>query len=116
VGNIMNRNRLRKIEREVLELNHSPRGKKAEVFIRIALKLGRVRVNRGKEPTYERNADPVFRFPLTIPNHPGDIKIGTARKIIDALLNDVDEWKLWLDQNDSAGTDADEGDHGFSDQ
>ncbi len=56
---------------------------------------------RGKEPTYERRVDPVFKYPLTIPNHPGDIRPGTARSIIDALMNDVDEWKEWFDRNDA---------------
>ena len=86
----MNRSRLPKIERELIELSHAPRGKKAGVFIALAQKLGRTRVNRGKEPTYERKIDPVFKFPLTIPNHPGDMKPGTARSIIDALMNDVE--------------------------
>jgi hypothetical protein len=98
----MNRSRLRKIERELIELSHAPRGKKAGVFIALAQRLGRTRVNRGKEPTYERKIDPVFKFPLTIPNHPGDMKPGTARSIIDALMNDVDEWKEWFDQNEEA--------------
>ena len=97
----MNRSRLRKIEIELNELSHAPRGKKAEVFISLAQRLGRTRVNRGKEPTYERRVDPVFKYPLTIPNHPGDIRPGTARSIIDALMNDVDEWKEWLDRNDT---------------
>jgi hypothetical protein len=106
----MNRSRLRKIERELIELSRAPRGKKAAVFISVAQKLGRVRVNRGKEPTYERRIDPVFKFPLTIPNHPGDMKPGTARSIIDVLLGDVDKWKEWLEQNDEvqADTDADD--------
>ena len=96
----MNRNRLRKIERELIELSCAPRGRKAGVFISLAQKLGRTRVNRGKEPTYERKIAPVFKFPLTIPSHPGDLKVGTARNIIDALLNDVDEWKEWFGENE----------------
>ena len=103
----MNRSRLRKIERELIELSRAPRGRKAGVFIGLAQKLGRIRVNRGKEPTYERKIDPVFKFPLTIPNHPGDIKPGTARSIIDALLSDVDEWREWLEQNDETQPEAD---------
>lgn len=30
------------------------------------------------------------------------MKPGTARSIIDALMNDVDEWKEWFDQNEDA--------------
>jgi hypothetical protein len=40
--------------------------------------------------------------PLSIPNHSSDVKPGTARSIIDALLNDVNEWELALDQEDES--------------
>jgi hypothetical protein len=37
--------------------------------------------------------------PLSIPNH-GDLKIGTARSIVNTLLNDVDEWEIYLKENE----------------
>lgn len=34
--------------------------------------------------------------PLSIPGHTRDLKPGTARSIIDILLNDVDDWEIYL--------------------
>ncbi len=78
----------------------SPQNRKPEVFISIAKQLGRRKENRGKEPTYTRERDPALSPPLSIPNHPGDLKIGTARSIIDALLSDVDDWEIYLMERD----------------
>jgi len=50
-------------------------------------------------PTYVRTEPPAF-FPLSIPNHSGDMPTGTARSIIESLLNNVDEWELWLLENE----------------
>lgn len=78
-------------------MRKSPQNRNAADFIRIAKKLGRIQDNRGKEPTFIRERDPALSPPLSIPNHPGDIKTGTARSIIDALLSDVDEWEILLE-------------------
>jgi len=32
-------------------------------------------------------------------HHPGGMKPGTARSIIDALLSDVDDWEIYLSEN-----------------
>lgn len=94
----MDSKNLSKIERDLNNLLRSPGGIKSNTLISIAKKLGRVIDNRGKEPTYVRAKDPSLSPPLSIPNHKGkDLKTGTARSIIDALLNDVDEWKLYFD-------------------
>lgn len=86
-------------------MGKSPFNRKADDFISIAKQLGRTKSNRGKEPTYTRDRDPMLSPPLSIPNHPGDLKPGTARSIIDALLSDVDDWEIYLLEND----DDDEG-------
>lgn len=94
----MDSKNLSKIERDLNNLLRSPSGIKSNTLISIAKKLGRVIDNRGKEPTYIRVKDPSLSPPLSIPNHKGkDLKTGTARSIIDALLNDVDEWKLYFE-------------------
>ncbi|SOD22538.1 type II toxin-antitoxin system HicA family toxin [Nitrosomonas ureae] len=94
----MDRKNLSKIERDLNNLLRSPGGIKSKTLISIAKKLGRVLDNRGKEPTYIRTKDPSLSPPLSIPNHKGkDLKTGTARSIIDALINDVDEWKLYFE-------------------
>jgi hypothetical protein len=100
----LNRRRLEKIEQELLDLRRSPQGVRASDLVALAGKLGRTRTNRGKEPTYERPA--LFpnspAYPLTIPGHPGDLRVGTVKSIVNALLNDVDEWKQRLDQDEAA--------------
>ena len=96
----MNRKSLTKLKRELTEIRKSPYNRKSKDFISIATQLGRAIDSRGKEPTYVRSRDPALSPPLSIPNHTGDIKPGTARSIIDALLNDIDEWELTLDRED----------------
>ena len=76
----------------------SPQGRRSADFVRIANQLGRVRDNRGSEPNYVREDDPSLSPPLSIPGHTADLKVGTARSIINALLSDVDEWKLHLEK------------------
>lgn len=92
---------LKKIKRQLKEMEKSPFNRKPDDFISIAKQLGRIKDNRGKEPTYTRERDPALTPPLSIPNHPGDVKPGTARSIIDALLNDVDDWEIHFSENDN---------------
>jgi hypothetical protein len=77
----------------------SPQGRKSREFSRLATKLGRELFGGGNHPNYVRTAAPAF-FPLSIPNHTGDMPTGTACSIIESLLNDCDEWELWLIDND----------------
>lgn len=80
-------------------MRKSPQGKKARDLVSIALRLGRVRDNRGKEPTYVREVSPSLSPPLSIPDHGGkDLKTGTTRNIIDTLLDDVFEWEIFINQ------------------
>ncbi|MFT3837151.1 MAG: hypothetical protein QM723_09155 [Myxococcaceae bacterium] len=48
--------------------------------------------NRGKEPTYVSELP--GHLPLSIPNHPGDLKIGTARSILNTLEQDLEALEL----------------------
>lgn len=66
-------------------------------LVAIAKKLERSKANIGHEPTYIKGTDPTLR-PLTIPGHASDLKVGTARSIIDQLLDDVDEWDIYLNE------------------
>jgi hypothetical protein len=92
-SNIMSPKSLQKIRKKLQEMYKSPQNRKSSDFISIASQLGRVRDNRGKEPTYVRSHNPALSPPLSIPNHSREMKPGTARSIIEALLNDVDEWE-----------------------
>lgn len=94
----MNLKTLKKIRRQLEEMRKSPRGRSAGDFESIANKLGRYKDPRGKEPNYVRERDPALSPPLSIPGHPGDIKIGTSINIIDALLSDVDDWEIFLQE------------------
>jgi hypothetical protein len=99
----MNRAQLARIRHDVEDLARSPKGRKAREFIRIAQRLGRQPVKRGKEPTWIRRDEPAFTFPLSIPNHPGDMKPGTARSITETFFDDLDVWEQFLDQQDARG-------------
>lgn len=96
----MNPKALKKLKRQLKEMEKSPFNRKPDDFISIAKQLGRTKDNRGKEPTYTRERDPTLSPPLSIPNHPGDVKPGTARSIIDALLSDIDDWEIHLSESD----------------
>ena len=78
----------------------SPQGRKPSEFQSIAKQLGRSLCSRGKEPNYVRIEPPVFTTPLSIPNHKPSLKPGTARSIINALMNDVDTWEIYLNEQD----------------
>jgi hypothetical protein len=104
----MNLKNLRKIRQRLRELHLSPQGHKSGEFIAIATQLGRKLDPRGKEPNYVREREPALSPPLSIPNHGGkDLKTGTARNIIAILLDDVDDWEIYLQENE----DEDVSDH-----
>lgn len=89
--------KLKKIKQDLQGLRKSPQGIKRSKLEAIAKQLGLSRSNIGHEPTYIKTTDPKLR-PLTIPGHAGDIKVGTARCIIDQLLSCVDEWEIHLNE------------------
>lgn len=95
----MDRRKLDKLERQLKSMQASPYGVRADDLVSLAKKLGRAKVNRGKEPTYERA--PLMPggvvFPLTIPGHTGDLAVGTVKSIVNTLQDDIDEYRQWLD-------------------
>lgn len=94
----MKRKHLLRLQIELRQMRKSPSGRKASDFISIANQLGMKRDKRGKEPNYVRTDSPKLSPPLSIPGHPGDLKPGTARSIIDALISHVDDWLIYLDE------------------
>ena len=92
---IMVQKKLDEITRRIEQARRSPQ--KARDLERIARQLGRTKVNRGKEPTWESNLP--GRPPLSIPHHGGrDIAIGTRNSILDFLEDDVMALQEILDQ------------------
>jgi hypothetical protein len=84
--------RLQKLRREVDGMRKRMGAIRGDELIAIAKKLGRKKVNRGKEPTYEIAG----RYPLTIPGHPGTLAVGTAASI----LNQLDDDLVALEENE----------------
>lgn len=103
VCSIMTPAKLKKIKRQLEEMLRSPQNRNYKDFVSLAKQLGRTKEKRGKEVNYTRKRDPALSPPLSIPQHPGDLKIGTALSIIDALLSDVDDWEVFL--SNCVGTD-----------
>lgn len=97
----MNKKKLSEIKKQLSSLRKSPCNINSKILVNIAKKLGRLKENHGKEPYYERkNIPPRLNGSLSIP-HRDELKPGTARNIIDFLINDVDEWELFLIENES---------------
>jgi hypothetical protein len=86
----MTRRQLETIRRNMQALRRSQ--PKAKELRGLASRLGRKRVRRGKEPTYESEAFPHLR-PLAIPNHKGrDMPTGTKNSVLTQLEDDWDAW------------------------
>jgi hypothetical protein len=94
----MTRKRLEKLKRELAKLR-ARSAVKAKELERFAEKVGRRRSTRGKEPTFELAG----RRPLSIPHHPGDLKIGTKNNILDTLEGDLIAYEQVLDQSIAQG-------------
>jgi hypothetical protein len=87
----MDQKRLRKLRREMEGLRRSQ--PKAMTLVSFARKLGRKKVSRGKEPTYE-SEEFLDSWPLTIPIHKGrDLAPGTRDSILDQLDDDLQRWE-----------------------
>lgn len=83
---IMDQKKLDRITLRILKARRSPQ--KARDLESIAKQLGRTKVNRGKEPTWESELP--GRPPLSIPHHGGrDIATGTRNSILDFLEDDA---------------------------
>ena len=87
------------IKRELMQMRRSPQGRKEADLVSLAKRLGRRLSDRGKEPNYVRERDPALSPPLSIPRHGSkDLKTGTAKNIIDMLLDDVSDWEIYLNE------------------
>lgn len=92
---IMDQKKLDRITLRIMQARRSPQ--KARDLESIAKQLGRTKVNRGKEPTWESELP--GRPPLSIPHHGGrDIATGTRNSILDFLEDDVLALQEILDQ------------------
>jgi hypothetical protein len=80
--------KLRKIKKELDELRRRGGQKSARQLEQLAIRLGRKRHPKGKEPTYFNEILPELP-PLSIPGHGGDLKSGTAKSILDQLDDDI---------------------------
>lgn len=93
----MDLKKLKKLKAELKAIRLSPQGRKEHELVAIAKKVGRTRDKRGSEPNYVREDNPALSPPLSIPGHGAkDLKPGTVRSIVDALLSDLDAWEIFL--------------------
>jgi hypothetical protein len=83
----MNYKTVKKLKRQLAELRQGVGNMKPRKLERFAIKLGRNKVNRGKEPTWESEILPKSR-PITIPHH-SIVKVGTAHNILDQFEGDI---------------------------
>jgi hypothetical protein len=92
----MNRKALEKLRQEFEAMRDTPQ--RGRDVVNLASRLGRKKVNRGKEPTYESEFDiPV----LTIPMHGSkNLKKGTQKSIFIQLEDDFIAWEQKLDQEE----------------
>jgi hypothetical protein len=96
---IMDRKKLDKCQRELEALRRGQQ--KARKLQALAKKLGRKKVKRGKEPTWE--SDLPGCYPLSIPDHGGkDIPPGTCNSILDQLEGDIIAHETTLSSNGHA--------------
>lgn len=102
--------RLKKLKRELANLRR--RQVKARDIESIAKRLGRKKVNRGKEPMWESCFERLFV--LSIPNHGGrDIPPGTKASILDQLEDDVFAWEDELTDDSSNENGSEKNDEGI---
>jgi hypothetical protein len=93
----MNRKTLDKLYTELDNLRLRKRNLTSRELESFAKKCGRRLSNRGKEPTYVSDYFPYLR-PVSIPNHPGNISVGTAGNILSFLEQDLFEWDEKLER------------------
>jgi len=87
----MRANALSKLRSELAALRRATVD--ARTLERLAKRLGRKLVKRGKHPMWE-STEFVDLFPLSIPHHGGrDLPPGTKRSILDQLEGDLLAWE-----------------------
>jgi len=97
----MNPRKLARLWQTLNRMRKSPQP--ARELIGLARKLGRIKFNRGKEPTWISVPFPHLR-PVSIPHHKGDMSPGTRNSILDSLEYDLTEHEEKLDQSDDDAT------------
>jgi predicted RNA binding protein YcfA (HicA-like mRNA interferase family) len=96
----MTSRKLAKLKRQLAQLRN--RSVKAKEVERLAKRLGRKKVKRGKEPMWESALPGLFA--VAIPHHGGrDLAPGTLRSILNQLEEDVFAWERQLSQNQDDG-------------
>ncbi len=79
---------------------------KASALESMAKRLGRKRVKRGKEPTWEHTE--LSGFPLSIPHHGNrDLPPGTRNSILNVFEDDVAAWEATFPDNFGGAEDGD---------
>ena len=99
MGGIINKQKLAEIREEIEALRSASRSIRSNDLVSLAKKLGRERVVRGKHPQYSSTLLP-NRNPISIPAHPGTLKVGTALKILDELEVDADGLSALLEEQE----------------
>ena len=97
----MNRKKLKKLGQRLAELRRA--SPKAIALQRLAKQLGRRKVRRGKEPTWENDHFLELR-PLSIPDHGGkELPSGTKHSILNQLEDDLTSWDERLAAQEASG-------------
>lgn len=78
---------VRRARKTLEELKLKPKSIKPRELISLVQSLGFNVSNRGKEPVYEKEDRP---YPIAIPNHPGDLAVGTAKNILKDIEREIE--------------------------
>jgi len=96
----MNTRKLNKIKKDIDGLRNRG-GVKSSELESLAIRLGRDKSDRGKEPTWVNKQFPYLR-PLSIPHHGSrDLNKFTARGILNQLEEDIEKWEEVLESNNA---------------
>lgn len=99
----MNQRKIRRLKRRLSELRGRLANLRSQELMRLARALGRERYSqRGKEPTCISTLLPQSR-PISIPDHPGTLKKGTANNILDAFEQDLIALEEMMDDHGRSG-------------
>lgn len=92
----MKKKTLEKLRGELARMRRAPQ--RAADLERLARRLGRKKVKRGKEPMWESAEFELY--PLAIPHHGGrDLATGTKNSVLSSLEEDLLAWEERLNEN-----------------
>ena len=100
IGDVMDLRKIRKLRSEIADLRGRGGIKCAELQS-LARRLGRRLASRGKEPNWVHKDFP-DSWPVSIPDHRGDLNRFTARGILDQLEGDLDRYEELLSSRDQS--------------